>query len=117
MLKFPDKQVNARQLNEELAALSLPGFVGVAQLSREIDEQGRVVLEDGASKRVPPYILVKSNELTNLQIAAVTRIITDHIPGIDLPPDPRFEEQAKACEMATTLDELKAVLAQLVRAL
>lgn len=33
------------------------------------------------------------------------------------PPPPRFEEQAKAIESATTLDELKTALAPLARAL
>ena len=117
MLRLPDKTFNTQQLNEELTLLDLPGFVGVARFSREIDGQGRAVIENGAVKRVPPYILVKSDDLTAAQKTAATKAVADHIPVAEPQRDPRFEGQAKAIEAATTVAEVKAAVAELVRAL
>ena len=83
MLKLPDRPINQRQLNEELKALSLPGFTGTARRSREIDDEGRAVLENGAVKNVPPYILVKSDDLTAAQETAATTVVNDHVPSLD----------------------------------
>ncbi len=118
MRKLPDRPFNKRQLLGELAALDLPGFTGFARLSREIDEQGRAVIENGAVKKVPPYILIKSAALSGPQIAAATRAVADHVPVVDPPPDPRFEEQAKVIEADSVLDPAtKAALVTLARAL
>lgn len=78
MLKLPDRQIDKRQLNKELAALGLPGFIGVAKFSRELDKQGRAVLENGAIKKVPPYILVKCDALTKAQAESVASIMKSH---------------------------------------
>lgn len=83
MLILPDKPINQNQLNNELAAINLPGFTGTARLSREIDEQGNAVLENGVVKKVPPYILVKSDDLSAAQITAATTVVSDHIPSLD----------------------------------
>ena len=117
MLKLPDRSINQRQLNHELTALNLPGFTGIARFSREIDEQGRAVMENGVVKRVTPYILVKSDDLTRAQETAATKVVADHIPVAERIPDPRFEDQAKAIETATTLNELITALVSLVRKL
>ncbi len=117
MLRLPDKPFNRRQLNDELAALDLPGFTGIARHSRETDDEGATVLENGAIKKVPPYIVVKSDDLSGAEITAATKTVADHIPITEPPPDPRFEDQAKAIESATTLDELKTALATVTRAL
>ncbi len=117
MLKLPGRIINISQLGEELKLLDLPGFTGLARLSREVDGQGKVVLENGAVKRVPPYILIKSDDLSEAQIAAARKAVADHVPVADPLPAPRFEDQAKAIESATTLNELKAALAPLTRSL
>lgn len=117
MRRLPDRPFNKHQLNEELAALNLPGFTGFARFSRETDDQGHAVLENGVIKKVPPYIVVKSDTLNVAQTTAATNAVADHVPVVDPPPDPRFEEQAKDIEKATTLDEVKAAFAALTRAL
>jgi hypothetical protein len=110
MLELPGKDINPRQLNDELAALGLPGFTGAARLSREVDEFGNVVVEDGVPKKVPPYILVKSDPLTTEQEAAAAAVVEAHVPVAEPPqPDPQAELDA-AIAAAATLDELKAAL-------
>ena len=117
MLKLPDRPFNKRQLLDELESLDLPSFTGFTRLSRETDANGRAVLKNGAIKKVSPYILIKSGDLSTVEIAAVTQAVASHIPVVNPPPDPRFEDQAKAIEAATTLGDLKAALAPLTRLL
>lgn len=97
--------------------LDLPDYIGIARLCRELDESGDIVLENGVPKKVPPYILVKCGDLTDPQISAATRVVADHVPIVESLPDRRFETEAKTIEAATTLAELKAALAPLVRML
>ncbi len=117
MLRLPDRPINKHQLGEELAALNLPGFTGFARLSRDVDDQGRAILENGKPKKIAPYILVKSDPLTGPQTAAAMKAVLDHVPVVEPPPPPRFEIEAQAIETAGTLGEIKVVMAALVRAL
>ena len=80
MLRLPDRPINERQLITELAALDLPGLTGVARLSRDVDGQGRAVRENGAVRKVAPYILVKSDSLSEPQKAAVEAAVARHVP-------------------------------------
>lgn len=73
MERYPSKDINVHQLNEEIAVLDLPGFVGVGHLSRERDE-------DGVTQRVAAYILVKVDTLTGTQKSALTTVIQAHVP-------------------------------------
>lgn len=91
MLRLPDRPFNKRQLADELAVLDLPGFTGFARMSRELDSNGRAVLENGTPQKVPPYILIKSDDLTGPQKAAVAQVVANHIPAAD-PPNPSREE-------------------------
>lgn len=83
MEEFDDQKVNLPQLNEELEPLNLPGFTGVARLSRKRDKNGVI-------QRVPPYILVKCEPLSAARRRAVQQVIdahtaqpTEHDPGIE----------------------------------
>lgn len=83
MLRLPDRTIDKRQLAKELAALNLPGYTGIYRGNRDIGANGRVVLENGVPKRVPPYILVKSGALSGPQITAVTTAVLNHVPSLD----------------------------------
>ena len=83
MLRLPYNDQHVPQLARELSVLGLPGFRGVAKLSRDVDSTGRVVLENGTPKRVPSYLLVKSDDLSPVQEASVRAEVERHIPSFD----------------------------------
>ncbi len=83
MFRLPYNGEHTLQLARELTALSLPGFTGVAKLSRDVDDQGRVILEDGVPKKVAPYLLVKSDALSASEEAAVATAVSNHVASLD----------------------------------
>ena len=82
MLQLPYANEYLPQLAREMAALGLPGFLGVAKLSREIDRNGRAVLVDGKPKTVAAYLLVKSDPLSAAQRTAATAVVSAHVPAL-----------------------------------
>ena len=64
------------QVSEAIKALGLNGFTGVATLSRELDDNGKVVLENGSPVPVSPYVYVKSATLTPEQRQLVVDAIS-----------------------------------------
>lgn len=117
MLRLPDRSINVRQLGAELGALGLPGFLGVARLSRDVDGRGKAILKSGAAKKIAPYILIKCGDISQVQEAAVRAAVADHVPAVRPPKPPRFEDTAQSIEAAGTLDELKTAVAAVVRSL
>lgn len=96
MIKLPDKKVNLLQLSKELTSLKLPDFTGVSRLSREVDDQGHAIIEDGAVKKVPPYILVKCGDLTVAQKTEAAEVVKNHISIAKSPSIPTLDASAEA---------------------
>lgn len=89
MLKLTDKKVTQGKLSDELVAAGLP-IKGIARLSREIDENGRVVLVDGKPKKVTPYILI-TGDFSKDEERAIQAMVDTHIPD----PEPTAVEIAE----------------------
>lgn len=97
---LPDKQpLDIAQLNGEVQLIGLPGFTGLARLSRD--------LSDGST--VAPYLFVKVDALTAAQQLAVTTVVQNHVP---IPPMPTRQDSLrdKLGDNSLTFDELKEML-------
>ena len=68
-----DADITPGKLNQELAGLNLPGFIGTGRITRRKDENGDWQLVD-------PYVIVKADALSPAQIANVQAIIDAHVP-------------------------------------
>lgn len=95
MLPDPGKSMDLAQLNDELQALDLPGFVGTARLSRKwelppTDEEGVPVSNQGRWVPSAPYLLVKCEPLTTEQTKAVEAVIENHVARDVVPEEPAF---------------------------
>lgn len=73
MPEFPDQPMDVRLLNEHLAPLNLPGFIGAARFSRRRNA-------NGAMERASPYIVVKCDSLTSAQMRKVRAVLAKHAP-------------------------------------
>ena len=103
------KAIEKSTLSREIEALSLPNFTGVMKLERDIDANGRAILDvNGKPVKVPPYLLINADPLTGPQRAAVQTLITNHV----IPPIPPTRNEVLVTEMglATAFAALKAAL-------
>ena len=104
-LVLADKQpLDLGQLNQDIAAFGLPGFVGCARLTR--DDQGN---------RVTPYILVKIGVLSASEEQDVRTTVGSHVP-VAPPPTRREQLREQLAADTITFDNLKQ-LPQLERGL
>ncbi|HCX20568.1 MAG TPA: hypothetical protein DHN29_01565 [Cytophagales bacterium] len=72
--------VNGRQLVQELEVLGLPGFDGVALTARDIDDNGRLILDkNNKAIKVTPYILIKIGIIDAMQERAVRDVVDSHV--------------------------------------
>jgi len=98
VIKLPDKEISERLLINELKQLAIPGFTGIARLSREIDDEGRAVLgSNGKPIIVPRYILIKYGPLTPEQGTLVRQTVEDHVSDYAMEKTEllrRFQEEA-----------------------
>lgn len=112
MLKLPDKAVDLRQLSRELHAAGL-SVTGVARLSRQVNENGRAVLEGGRPKQVAPYLLVKG-DVGEADRAAINAVVTAHVPIPPEAPDPLARatpvERALAKQMGLTDEQFRSAI-------
>lgn len=103
------KAIDTTALSREIEALNLPNFKGVMKLERDIDANGRVILDDNRKPvKVPPYLLINADPLTGPQRASVQILITNHV----IPPIPPTRDEVLVTEMtvATAFAGLKAAL-------
>lgn len=100
MLKLsPPAKFGKAQLDKELAALNLPGYSGLARLSRLTDDEGHLIL--GAFSKpqtVEPYILVKCRTLSASQEEAVRVTVARHTPTPPPVPASKAVRQRKMVE-------------------
>lgn len=82
MFQLPYNGEDILQLAHEMAALGLPGFLGVAKLTRELDQNNRVILVSGKPKIVAAYLLIKSATLSSAEEAAATTVVSNHVPAL-----------------------------------
>ncbi len=90
-LPAPNRRVNLSLLNEALALLELPDFIGTAILERRQNA-------DGVWESSERYLLVKSGDLTPAQKNAVTQIVAAHVAPPEPPPALTVEERLNALE-------------------
>ena len=72
-VEFADKAINTYELNEEIEALNLPGFIGSARRTRRRNDAGQLYSS-------PSYVLIKCGTLTADQLAALTTVVNNHTP-------------------------------------
>ena len=88
-LPAPKKRVDLSVLNEELALLNLPDFIGTALLRRRRNE-------DGSWKPSDPYLLIKCGKVTATKRASIEALVSAHVAPPPPPPSPRQEAEARA---------------------
>ncbi len=97
MLKLLDRKVTDEKLARELVTAGLP-VKSIAHLSRELDENGRVVLgADGRPKKVPRYLLIKG-EFTADEGRAVKAMVDTHVADPE-PTEAELAEQRKDAQL------------------
>ena len=72
-IEFADKAIDTYELNEEIEALNLPGFIGSGRISRRRNDAGQLYAS-------PSYVLIKCGTLTADQLAALTTVVDNHTP-------------------------------------
>ena len=108
MLRIDYNGENVPQLIDEIRSLNLPGFNGVARLSRDVDDGGNAVLGDGGKpQKVSPYLFIKSDSLSPDQEAAVRTIVANHIPEPIIEPPAPEDPKITALKNATTVDQVR----------
>jgi hypothetical protein len=73
-VEFADKAINTFELNDEIEALNLPGFIGSGRFSRRRNDAGQLYSS-------PAYVLIKCGTLTSAQLAALTTVVDNHTPS------------------------------------
>lgn len=96
MYELADQDINLARLNQELALLNLPGFTGVARLSRR--------LVKGAWEPCPRYLLIKCGTLTTTQRSKAKLTVAAHVPTEPAPQSRGEELQRKVRDSVTLSD-------------
>ncbi|MAH50723.1 hypothetical protein CMI37_33195 [Candidatus Pacearchaeota archaeon] len=97
--EFADKAINERQLNGEIKALNLPGFIGVGRRARRANSEGKMVSSDR-------HIRVNVGELSEGERADLAKVVVDHVP-IAIQPSASVVRQRRIQDlMATGVDAM-----------
>ena len=91
--QFADATVNLEQLTDEIEALNLPGFKGLARAHGS-------------------YIEVRSDNLSASQQTAVTNAISSHSPSAETPYATTLANDITGC---TTIANIKTLLHKYLR--
>jgi hypothetical protein len=94
--EFPNQEVNLLQLTDELTAAGIPCLGSGKHSRRRVD--GVMVPSD-------PYIVVRTEELTNSQVTIVNSVVADHIAEAETP-------LVSSYEAASTTEERLDALAK-----
>ena len=74
------RAVDIATLDKDIAALGLPSYKGIAKLTRDVDVNGKAILDqNGKPVKVLPYLLIQADPLTAPQIASVQTVIGAHV--------------------------------------
>jgi len=104
MIELPNKDVNLPRLVEEVAALNLPEFRGIARLQRRQNAEG--IWEP--SER---YLLVKVGQLTQQQQTQLRSVVATHVNQPEKANEDAIQKsaQSKLVALGLTLDEVDAL--------
>lgn len=96
MIKLLDRKITANKLSDELVAAGLP-ITTISRLSREVDDNGKVVLESGKPKQVAPYLLIKG-DFTADEERAVKAMVDTHVADPE-PTETEVAEERKEAQL------------------